>query len=69
MTQPPPAYQPPADTIDPVCGMTGRLDLARPVGLTVQHEGVEYAFCGRGCRLEFQDDPDRFLAPDYVPTM
>jgi YHS domain-containing protein len=28
-----------------------------------------YWFCGRGCLLEFRDDPERFLDPDYKPSM
>jgi Cu+-exporting ATPase len=55
--------------IDPVCGMTVDLATARPAALTVVHEGTEYGFCGRGCRLDFGDDPQRYLSPDHVPSM
>ncbi|MCY7417413.1 MAG: hypothetical protein LH650_02760 [Chloroflexi bacterium] len=55
--------------IDLVCGMSVQLELARPAGLTFIHEGIEYGFCGKGCRLEFQDDPATYLAPDYQPSM
>ena len=55
--------------IDPVCGMTVDRDTAADRGLHVQHEGVDYWFCGKGCKLEFLDDPARFLAPGYVPEM
>lgn len=55
--------------IDPVCGMTVDLAAARPKGLTYVHEGVEYGFCGRGCRLDFAEEPGRFLSPDHVPSM
>ena len=41
----------------------------RAAGLTVEHEGQTYYFCGRGCRLEFLDDPKRFFDPDYLPHM
>jgi YHS domain-containing protein len=37
--------------------------------LKLEHDGTTYWFCGRGCLLEFQDDPERFLNPDYEPTM
>jgi nicotinamidase/pyrazinamidase len=63
------ADMPAGTAIDPVCGMTVQLDQARGAGLTLVHEGVEYGFCGRGCRLEFEDDPARFLSPDYIPSM
>ena len=56
-------------TQDPVCGMTVDPDQARANNLTLTHEGVEYAFCGKGCLLEFRDDPDRFLHPGYAPEM
>jgi len=54
---------------DPVCGMTVNREVASAAGLTVEHEGATYYFCGRGCRLEFLDDPKRFLDPDYQPHM
>ena len=38
-------------------------------GLIVEHEGESYYFRGRGCRLEFLDDPKRFFDPDYQPQM
>ena len=54
---------------DPVCGM--RVDPARAEvnGLMAEHAGVTYYFCGRGCLLEFRDDPDRYLDPGYAPSM
>jgi YHS domain-containing protein len=54
---------------DPVCGMTVDLDQARTHGLTLTHEGREYGFCGKGCLLEFRDDPATFLDPAYQPEM
>jgi P-type Cu+ transporter len=54
---------------DPVCGMQVDPDQARARGLTAEHEGNEYVFCGRGCMLDFRDDPQRFFDPDYVPHM
>ena len=55
--------------IDPVCGMTVDLAAARAAGLTLEHDGETYAFCGRGCLLEFRDDPATYLDPSYVPSM
>jgi P-type Cu+ transporter len=54
---------------DPVCGMAVNPEVARAAGLTAEHEGQSYYFCGRGCRLEFLDDPTRFFDPDYLPSM
>lgn len=59
----------PTTGVDPVCGMSVDLETARAAGLVTQHAGETYAFCGRGCLLEFTDEPDRYLAPDYKPSM
>lgn len=55
--------------VDPVCGMTVDIVKARASGLVAEQRGVEYGFCGKGCKLEFGDDPERFLDPAYVPSM
>jgi Cu+-exporting ATPase len=55
-----------ANAIDPVCGMEVETDDAPYV---VEHAGTTYYFCSRGCMLDFKDDPERFLAPDYEPSM
>lgn len=55
--------------LDPVCGMTVDKVSATARDLVVDHEGTTYYFCGRGCKLEFGDDPGRFLDPSYVPAM
>lgn len=34
---------------------------------TTEHDGQTYYFCGRGCMLEFRDDPDKYLAADFEP--
>ena len=52
--------------IDPVCGM--EVDTSA-TDLKLEHDGTVYWFCGRGCLLEFRDDPARFLDPDYKPSM
>lgn len=54
---------------DPVCGMTVDPESARAKGLSIEFNGSGYFFCGRGCKLEFEDDPDRYLDPTYVPSM
>ena len=54
---------------DPVCGMTVDPAKAREKGLASSHEGREYVFCGKGCLLEFGDDPETFLAVGYQPSM
>ena len=36
---------------------------------TTEYKGTTYYFCARGCKLDFEDDPERILAPDYEPHM
>jgi YHS domain-containing protein len=55
--------------VDPVCGMTVEIERARAAGLHANHEGADYYFCGRGCLLDFGEDPQRYLAPGYLPAM
>ena len=52
--------------IDPVCGMSVDTSTSQ---LSLEHDGVTYWFCGKGCLLDFQDDPEAFLAPDATPSM
>ncbi|HJW22680.1 MAG TPA: YHS domain-containing protein [Candidatus Limnocylindrales bacterium] len=54
---------------DPVCGMTVDIEQARTKGLTATYDGREYVFCGKGCFLEFRDDPEGFLKTDFTPSM
>jgi YHS domain-containing protein len=55
-----------AIAIDPVCGMEVETDLT---DLKLEHEGKIYWFCGKGCLLEFRDDPAKYLDPEYKPSM
>jgi len=52
--------------IDPVCGM--EVDTSTSL-LFLEHGGKKYWFCSKGCMLEFRDDPEKYLAPDYKPSM
>ncbi len=54
---------------DPVCGMDVEGPAARDRGLTHDHQGQTYYFCGRGCKLDFEEDPEKYLDPDYKPSM
>jgi len=56
-------------TKDPVCGMDVNPEVARAQGLTAEHDGQTYFFCGTGCKLDFADDPSRILDPGYQPQM
>ena len=55
-----------AIAIDPVCGMEVETEGAQ---LTFEHEGTTYYFCGKGCLLDFKEEPEKFLATDHKPGM
>jgi YHS domain-containing protein len=55
-----------AIAIDPVCGM--EVD-ATTSTLSLDYEGNTYWFCSKGCMLDFQEDPARYIDPDYTPSM
>jgi YHS domain-containing protein len=54
---------------DPVCGMSVNVEQAAGAGLTAEHDEATYYFCGKGCKLEFDDDREKYLAPSYTPSM
>ena len=54
---------------DPVCGMEVNREVAAAAGLTSDHDGETYFFCGRGCKLDFEEDPARDFDPGYQPHM
>jgi YHS domain-containing protein len=55
--------------LDPVCGMTVDPDGAQAKGLHSRHRDVDYYFCGKGCKLDFDEDPEKYLDSSYVPSM
>ena len=57
------------EALDPVCGMTVDIEGARSRDLVAEHDGTTYFFCGRGCKLDFEENPGPFLDPNYVPSM
>jgi Cu+-exporting ATPase len=57
------------ETMDPVCGMSVDIEEALGRDLHVRHDGVDYYFCAKGCKLDFQEDPAKYLDPSYTPSM
>jgi len=55
--------------VDPVCGMTVDPTAAAAKNLTSNFNGTDYYFCGRGCKLDFDEDPQHYLDPSYKPSM
>jgi P-type Cu+ transporter len=47
-----------------VCGMDVDTETSK---LSLEHDGITYWFCGKGCLLEFRDDPAKYLAPGFEP--
>lgn len=60
---------PAGKALDPVCGMTVDIAVATGKGLTFNHAGSDYYFCGKGCKLDFAEEPGRYLDPKYIPSM
>jgi YHS domain-containing protein len=54
---------------DPVCGMDVNPEIASAQALTAEHDGTTYYFCGRGCKLDFVDEPSKYFEADYRPSM
>ena len=54
-----------ANAKDPVCGM--EVDTASD--LKFEYDGETYYFCSRGCKLDFEEDPGKYLDPEYEPQM
>jgi len=50
---------------DPVCGMQVDTD----TDLKTEYDGQTYYFCSRGCLLDFEEDPQKYLDPEYEPHM
>lgn len=48
---------------DPVCWMS----VETATALHAERGGETYYFCSRGCMLDFRDEPERYLGPDYRP--
>lgn len=49
-----------AKILDPVCDMIVDVEEQRGRGLTSEHEGATYAFCGPGCKKAFDKDPAQY---------
>ena len=54
---------------DPVCGMDVNREIASAQALTSDHDGATYFFCGRGCKLDFDEDPAKYFEAGYQPHM
>ena len=53
---------------DPVCGMEVNPEIATAQGLSSEHNGETYYFCGKGCKLDFDENPRRSSPPTTPPA-
>ena len=56
-----------AVAIDPVCLM--EVDTANPPGGQSEYQGTSYYFCGPGCKVAFDRDPEHILSGEGVVPM
>ncbi len=56
-----------ATAIDPVCLM--EVDTDNPPGGHSEYQGTHYYFCGRGCKVAFDREPDHVLSGEGVAPM
>ena len=45
---------------DPVCGMS--VDVSNPPGGVSTHNHKVYYFCGPGCKVAFEKDPEGYIS-------
>ena len=56
-----------AVAIDPVCLM--EVDTENPPGGHSEYQGTDYYFCGPGCKVAFDRDPEHVLSGEGVVPM
>jgi len=56
-----------ATATDPVCLMA--VDTSNPPGGQSEYRGVNYYFCGPGCKAAFDRDPEHVLSGEGVVPM
>ena len=56
-----------AIAVDPVCLM--EVDTENPPGGQSEYQGTSFYFCGPGCKVAFDRDPEHVLSGEGVVTM
>ena len=51
-----------ATAIDPICKM--EVDTDTPTGGQSEHQGTTYYFCAPGCKVAFEQDPEKYAAAE-----
>ena len=52
-----------ATAIDPICKM--EVDTDNPNGGSSEYNGTSYYFCAPGCKVAFDAEPEKYLAPQW----
>ena len=52
-----------AIAIDPICKM--EVDTDNPNGGSSEYSGSSYYFCAPGCKVAFDAEPEKYLAPQW----
>ena len=52
-----------ATAIDPICKM--EVDTDNPNGGSREYNGTSYYFCAPGCKVAFDAEPEKYLAPQW----
>ena len=52
-----------ATAIDPICKM--EVDTENPPGGQSEYQGTSYYFCAPGCKVAFDQEPEKYLADDW----
>ena len=52
-----------ATAIDPICKM--EVDTDNPNGGSSEYNGTTYYFCAPGCKVAFEAEPEKYLAPQW----
>ncbi len=52
-----------ATAIDPICKM--EVDTDNPNGGFSEYNGTSYYFCAPGCKVAFDNEPEKYLAPQW----
>lgn len=47
--------------IDPVCEMAIDKNDAEKEGNVVEYEGRKYFFCATGCKVRFEENPEKYI--------
>ena len=51
------------NVVEPICKM--EVDTSSPPGGQTDYQGTSYYFCAPGCKIAFDQDPEKYLAENW----